>query len=68
MSAGEEEEEKAAYKYTCEQGEVPWTPMNSNLHMQGIKVHLLLLLRLPLPLLLLLPSPRCRCTTLCRRP
>ena len=26
------------YKYTCESGHVAWTPMNSNLCMQGIKV------------------------------
>jgi len=26
------------YKYTCEPGHAEWTPMNSNLHMQGIKV------------------------------
>ena len=26
------------YKYTCEPGDVDWTPMNSNLHMQSIKV------------------------------
>jgi len=26
------------YKYTCEPGHVEWSPMNSNLHMQSIKV------------------------------
>ena len=26
------------WKYTCEPGHVQWSPMNSNLHMQGIKV------------------------------
>ena len=26
------------YKYTCEPGASKWTPMNSNLCMQGIKV------------------------------
>jgi len=26
------------YKYTCESGHTAWTPMNSNLCMQGIKV------------------------------
>ena len=26
------------YKYTCEPGHSEWTPMNSNLTMQGIKV------------------------------
>ena len=26
------------YKYTCEPGHTEWTPMNSNLHMQSIKV------------------------------
>ena len=29
------------YKYTCESGHVAWTPMNSNLCMQGIKVMLM---------------------------
>ena len=31
-------QEYADYKYTCEPGETEWTPMNSNLQMQGIKV------------------------------
>jgi len=26
------------YKYTCESGHTKWSPMNSNLQMQGIKV------------------------------
>merc|ERR1712241_417455 len=26
------------YKYTCEPGHMEWTPLNSNLTMQGIKV------------------------------
>ena len=25
------------YKYTCEPGHMEWTPLNSNLTMQGIK-------------------------------
>ena len=33
-----EEEGVQGYKYTCEPGDVDWTPMNSNLHMQSIKV------------------------------
>ena len=34
----EGEEECLPFQYTCEHGETPWTPMNSNLNMQGIKV------------------------------
>ena len=31
------QEEECEYKYTCELNK-EWTPFNSNLHMQGIKV------------------------------
>merc|ERR1712012_967617 len=37
MAEGEEEGVQG-YKYTCEPGDVDWTPMNINLHMQSIKV------------------------------
>ena len=32
------------YKYTCEPGHQEWTPLNSNLCMQSIKVLVLVLL------------------------
>ena len=31
------------YKYTCEPGHMEWTPLNSNLTMQGIKASTLIL-------------------------
>merc|ERR1712126_637369 len=31
-------DDEASYVYTYEQKKAKWTPMNSNLHMQGIKV------------------------------
>ena len=31
-------QDTANYKYTCEPGKRKWTPLNSNLQMQGIQV------------------------------
>ena len=36
------------YKYTCESGHTAWTPMNSNLCMQGIKVVMMVIMRMML--------------------
>merc|ERR1712180_119861 len=33
-----EDEEEEDYRYTCEPFNTEWTPMNSNLHLQAIKV------------------------------
>ena len=41
------------YKYTCESGHVAWTPMNSNLCMQGIKVMLMVMMMVSMSLIVL---------------